>query len=183
MNSLDLDRVRAFVNENIVDFHGHRIKSLEGLKLDKLLRKNPYLFKAKSITTAGELISGLLDAFLSSSEEKLFGDFLERLAVFTAEMTCGGPQIHCAGSGFGVHHWRCSLRHIHQIRAELGQQFSARQAGARSQECCDPSQTVKAGSQCSAGARYMLWQDENELSAWVYEGSGAKLLVSHQRKP
>ena len=97
MNSLDLDRVRDFVNENIVDFHGHRIKSLEGLKLDKLLTKNPYLFKAKNITTAGELISGLLDAFLSSSEEKLFGDFLERLAVFTAEMTCGGHKSAAPG--------------------------------------------------------------------------------------
>jgi hypothetical protein len=92
MNSLDLDRVRDFVNENIVDFHGHRIKSLEELKLDKLLTNNPYLFKANNITTAGELIAGLLDAFLSSSEEELFGDFLERLAVFTAEMTCGGQE-------------------------------------------------------------------------------------------
>jgi Type II restriction endonuclease EcoO109I len=97
MNPLDLDRVCDFVNENIVDFHGHRIKSLEELRLDKLLTKNPYLFKAKNITTAGELISGLLDAFLSSSEEKLFGDFLERLAVFTAEMTCGGHKSTAPG--------------------------------------------------------------------------------------
>ena len=90
MNSLDLEKVCGYVNENIVDFHQHRIKSLENLKLEKLLTKNPYLFKAKNITTAGELISGLLEAFLSSSEEKLFGDFLEGLAIFIAEMTCGG---------------------------------------------------------------------------------------------
>lgn len=70
---------------------------MEGLKLDKLLTKNPYLFKAKHIMTAGELVSGLLEAFLSSSEEKLFGDFLESLAVFVAEMTCGGHKSSAPG--------------------------------------------------------------------------------------
>lgn len=97
MNSLDLDKVYGYVNENVVDFHRHRIKSLEGLKLERLLTKNPYLFKAKNITTAGELVSGLLEAFLSSSEEKLFGDFLEGLAVFIAEMTCGGHKSSASG--------------------------------------------------------------------------------------
>lgn len=97
MNLLDLDKVCGYVNENVVDFHRHRIKLLEDLKLEKLLTKNPYLFKAKNITTAGELISGLLEAFLSSSEEKLFGDFLEDLAVFIAEMTCGGHKSSAPG--------------------------------------------------------------------------------------
>lgn len=62
-----------------------------------MLTKNPYLFKAKNIATAGEFISGLLEAFLSSSEEKLFGDFLEGLAVYTAEMTCGGHKSAAPG--------------------------------------------------------------------------------------
>lgn len=97
MKPLDFEKVIEYVNANVVDFHSHRIKSLEGLKLDRLLTKNPYLFKAKNITTAGDLISGLLDAFLSSSEEKLFGDFLEGLAVFVAEMTCGGHKSSAPG--------------------------------------------------------------------------------------
>jgi hypothetical protein len=97
MNSFDLEKVCSYVNDNIVEFHKHRIKSLEGLNLDRLLTKNPYLFKAKNIITANELISGLLDAFLSSSEEKLFGDFLEGLAVFVAEMTCGGHKSPAPG--------------------------------------------------------------------------------------
>jgi len=97
MNPLNLDEIRGYVNENIVDFHQRRIKSLEDLKLEKLLKKNPYLFKAKNIATAGELVSGLLDAFLSSSEEKLFGDFLEDLAVFIASKTCDGHKSTAAG--------------------------------------------------------------------------------------
>jgi hypothetical protein len=69
MNPLNLDEVREYVNENVVDFHQRRIRSLEELRLEKLLTKNPYLFKAKNIITASELITGLLEAFLSSSEE------------------------------------------------------------------------------------------------------------------
>jgi len=41
MQPLKLDDVRNFVNENIVDFHRRRIKSLDDLKLERLLRKNP----------------------------------------------------------------------------------------------------------------------------------------------
>ena len=97
MNPLNLNEVREYVNENIVDFHQRRIKSLEELKLEKLLKKNPYLFKAKNITTAGELISDLLHAFLSSSEEKLFGDFFENLAVFIGSKTCDGHKSTAPG--------------------------------------------------------------------------------------
>lgn len=97
MNALDLDLVNSYVNENIVDFHSRKIKSLEELRLERLLLKNPYLFKAKHIVTAAELISNLLDAFLSSSEEKLFGDFLEGLAIFIAEQTCDGHKSTAPG--------------------------------------------------------------------------------------
>jgi len=97
MKPLSYDKVNEFANENIVDFHNKRISSLESLKLIKLLKKNPYLFKAKNIQTAGKLIQGLLDAFLSSSEEKLFGDFLEDLAIFIASQTCGGHKSTAPG--------------------------------------------------------------------------------------
>jgi len=97
MNPLDLDQTRAYVNGNVIDFHQRRVKSLNDLRLDKLLTKNPYLFRAKDVATAGVLIQGLLEAFLSSSEEKLFGDFLEGLAVFVAQETCGGHKSTAQG--------------------------------------------------------------------------------------
>ena len=55
MHQLDLDEVREYINENIVDFHQRRIRSLEDLKLRELLKKNPYLFRAKNITKASDL--------------------------------------------------------------------------------------------------------------------------------
>ena len=97
MEPLDLQKVQEHVNENIVDFHDRKIETFESLRLSKLLNKNPYLFRAKNILTAGDLIDGLLDAFLSSSEEKLFGDFLENLAIFVAQQTSGGHKSTAPG--------------------------------------------------------------------------------------
>jgi hypothetical protein len=97
MGSLDLGQVCEYVNENVVDFHQWRIRLLENLKLGELLKKNPYLFKAKNITKAQDLVEGLLDARLSSSEERLFGDFLEDLAVFIVGQTCGGHKSTASG--------------------------------------------------------------------------------------
>ncbi len=89
--------VVEFVNENIGTFHERRKASLENITLAKLLTKNPYLLRSKNITTVSELIDGALDAFLSSSEEKLFGDFLEDLAIFVAEKTCHGLKSAAQG--------------------------------------------------------------------------------------
>lgn len=97
MQSLDYDKVIGYVTDNIVEFHRLRIQTIEKLDLDVLLAKNPYLFRAKHFLKASDLIEGFLAAFLSSSEEKQFGDFLEGLAVFIAEMTCGGHKSTAPG--------------------------------------------------------------------------------------
>ena len=93
MEELNLNDVKQFVNKNICLFHNNKLKVLEKLKLRNiLLKKNPYLFRAKNITVASDLIKNILDAFLSSSEEKIFGDFLEELAVFISDKTTA--QFH-----------------------------------------------------------------------------------------
>lgn len=90
--------LQDYVKENIGVFHENRLKRLESLKLNTVLRKkNPYLFKAKNITTAHELVKNLLDAYLSSQEEGLFGNFLEGLAIFINEKTYGGWKSSAEG--------------------------------------------------------------------------------------
>ncbi len=91
MGTLNKEDILQYVEENIGTFHEKRIASLDGLKLSKVLkRKNPYLFKAKYVLTAHEIIKGLVDAHISSSEEGIFGDWLEGLAVFINERVYGG---------------------------------------------------------------------------------------------
>jgi hypothetical protein len=116
MNPLDLERVRQFVNQNIDVFHEARIKLIRGLKLNKVLkRKNPYLFKAKNIQTPEELVNSLVDATLSSSEEGLFGHFLEELAVFVNRMVFGGEKSSSAG--LDLDFTRDGIRYVVSIKS------------------------------------------------------------------
>ncbi len=91
-NSLTKD-ILHYVAANIGNFHKKRIASLDKLNLSKILkRKNPYLFKAKNVLTANEIVQGILDAHISSSEEGIFGDWLEGLAIFVNEKVYGGRK-------------------------------------------------------------------------------------------
>ena len=82
-NPLNIEDIAKYVEQNIGDFHSKRLEKLEKLNFKEVLkRKNPYLYKAKNILTAQDLIKNLLDAFLQSQEETLFGDFMEGVAIF-----------------------------------------------------------------------------------------------------
>jgi hypothetical protein len=98
MQPIDRAALYGFVNENIGLFHQARLQALTGIDLRKIIRKkNPYLFRAKNMLVANDLVASMLDALLSSSEEKIFGDFLEALAIFISQITCQGRKSSAAG--------------------------------------------------------------------------------------
>ncbi|GAB4465030.1 MAG: PmeII family type II restriction endonuclease [Anaerolineales bacterium] len=98
MQPLNPNDVIQFVEKNIGEFHERRAASLKSLKLSQVLkRKNPYLFKAKDINDAHDLVKLLLDAHLSSQEETIFGEFLEKLAIFVCETVFGGRKSSAEG--------------------------------------------------------------------------------------
>jgi len=96
--SLDLKNVVNFVSENIGEFHTARLESLKKLKLQQILKnKNPYLFKAKNVIDAHDLVKMLLDAHLSSQEETMFGKFLEELAIYICGQVYKGRKSSAEG--------------------------------------------------------------------------------------
>jgi hypothetical protein len=98
MEKLKIQDVLQYVEQNIGTFHQKRIHSIDKLKLrDVLKRKNPYLFKAKYVLTAEQIIKGLVDAHISSNEETIFGDWLEGLAIFINEKVYGGWKSGITG--------------------------------------------------------------------------------------
>ncbi len=98
MGKIENKDVSDYIEKNISTFHTKRLLNLEGLKLSKILkRKNPYLFKAKNILTAQDLVKTVLDAHLSSQEETIFGDFLEGLARFICEKVHNGKKSSAEG--------------------------------------------------------------------------------------
>lgn len=86
-----INDVVQYVENNISSFHKQRIEKIKTLRLKEVLKKkNPYLFKAKNIKTAEEIVKQLIEAYISSSEETMFGDWLEGLAIFINEKVYGG---------------------------------------------------------------------------------------------
>lgn len=68
------------------DFYRRRISKISELKLkDTVKRKNPYLYKAIGVEKASEIVEQLLTAYMSSSDEGIFGNiFFEPLAKFVS---------------------------------------------------------------------------------------------------
>ena len=86
-----INEITHYVENNIEKFHSKRIEKLNTLRLTSILKKkNPYLFKAKNILKAHDLIQAIVNAFLSSSEEGIFGDWLEGLAIFINQKVYNG---------------------------------------------------------------------------------------------
>lgn len=99
MKKLNLKDITEYVEENISSFHQKRLDYVKKeIDLNKILRqKNPYLFRAKNILTAQDLIKGFIDAFLQSQEETLFGQFIEGLAINVCDKVYGAKKSELTG--------------------------------------------------------------------------------------
>jgi len=99
MIKMDLEQIYEYVENHISIFHQRRLDYVQS-KVDLLRilkQKNPYLFKAKNVLTAQDLVKGFLDAFLQSQEETLFGDFMEGLAIFVCDKVYGAKKSELTG--------------------------------------------------------------------------------------
>jgi len=87
MNQLDLEEL---LRHSLDNFYQRRLKKLSELKLREVLRKkNPYLFRAIGIQKVSEIVTQILLAYMSSSDETIFGDaFFEPLVKF-----CSGGVV------------------------------------------------------------------------------------------
>ena len=98
MSSSIIHDVTDYVSNNIGTFHTKRIERLNQLSLKTVLKKkNPYLFKAKYLLTANDIVKSLMDAFISSNEETIFGDWLEGLAIYINQNVYSGWKSGISG--------------------------------------------------------------------------------------
>ncbi len=64
-------------------FYESLISKIDTLNINKVMkRKNPYLYRAKAMQSASDIVDSVLTAFVSSSEETIFGNcFFEPVAI------------------------------------------------------------------------------------------------------
>ncbi|MGN0707797.1 MAG: PmeII family type II restriction endonuclease [Faecalibacterium sp.] len=79
----DEQKAMQAVSDALNGFYQSLTKVLDEINIEKILkRKNPYLYRAKGINDASQIVGGILSAYVSSSEETVFGNtFFEPIAV------------------------------------------------------------------------------------------------------
>ncbi|MDR3448379.1 MAG: PmeII family type II restriction endonuclease [Alphaproteobacteria bacterium] len=94
-----LEGVSNYISINITSlFHDRCLEKLDDIQLNVILRrKNPYLFRAKNILESHHLVGLILDAALSSSEETIFGNFIENVACETSRLAYAGHKSSTVG--------------------------------------------------------------------------------------
>lgn len=82
-NSYDEQAVVRAIATALETFYTTLIEKIDKLNIQKVMkRKNPYLYRAKAMQSASEIVDSVLTAFVSSSEETMFGNcFFEPIAI------------------------------------------------------------------------------------------------------
>ncbi len=81
--SYDEQKAMQAVSDALADFYMSLTQKLDDINIDKVLkRKNPYLYRAKGINDVAQVVEMILSAYVSSSEETIFGNtFFEPVAI------------------------------------------------------------------------------------------------------
>lgn len=82
-SNYDEEKVVEAISVALSEFYTSLTNKLNKIKLkDILKKKNPYLYRAKGINDATMVINRILSAYISSSEETIFGNtFFEPIAI------------------------------------------------------------------------------------------------------
>lgn len=82
-NSYDEKAVVSAIATSLETFYKTLIDKINELDITKVMkRKNPYLYRAKAMENASEIVESVLSAFVSSSEETIFGNcFFEPIVI------------------------------------------------------------------------------------------------------
>lgn len=97
---MDTNELEQLIARCLKDFYDRRKQALAKTRLRTFLRrKNPYLFRARGIEKASDLIDQLLVAHLQASDETIFGGaFFEPIA----QIVSGGVVSPAPGLDFAV---------------------------------------------------------------------------------
>lgn len=86
-NSYNEELVVKAIAKALEEFYKSLIDKINSLDVNAVIkRKNPYLFRAKSMHSAADIVGAILSAFVSSSEETIFGNvFFEPIATVVSQ--------------------------------------------------------------------------------------------------
>ena len=100
-NGVDENAVEQAIATALEQFYGSLLEKIDEIRIEDIMkRKNPYLYRAKAMQNASEIVESVLSATVSSSEETIFGNcFFEPLAIAAS----GGNKALAEGVDIMVH--------------------------------------------------------------------------------
>ncbi|NMA06514.1 MAG: cytoplasmic protein [Ruminococcaceae bacterium] len=86
-NNYDEQTIVKSIAVALEEFYSALIAKVDQLNIKSIMkRKNPYLFRAKAMNGAAQIVDAILAAFVSSSEETIFGNvFFEPIATAASQ--------------------------------------------------------------------------------------------------
>lgn len=174
MSHITIEEITQYVEEHIAEFHQSRLDNLKETRLsDVLKRKNPYLYKVTAKESAHDFITAILSAGISSSEETVFGNWLEMLARHINEKVYGGWK---AGSnGQDLVFIKGNTRYIISIKS--GPHWS--NSSSKSRLMTDFIETAKIYDTVSRGEE----RKRNEFVVGCCYGKGGKTNRTYKNVP
>lgn len=98
MGTITINEIESYIEEQLPEFYQKRLDGLEKLNLKQILkRKNPYLFRVNNYDVAHDVVKNILDAHISSSDEAVFGNWLEAFAIFINSRVFNGYKSGILG--------------------------------------------------------------------------------------
>ena len=75
--------VENAIGKALEEFYASLLAKIDSINIEDIVkRKNPYLYRAKAMSSASEIVENILSATVSSSEETIFGNcFFEPIAL------------------------------------------------------------------------------------------------------
>ncbi len=82
-DGVNVKEVERAIAQSLEEFYNSLLAKIDTINItDIIKRKNPYLYRAKAMQSASEIVESVLSATVSSSEETIFGNcFFEPLAI------------------------------------------------------------------------------------------------------
>ena len=113
--SYDQEEVKKAIANALENFYNSLLSKLDAIDIKTIMKsKNPYLYRAKSMQTSADIIESILQAFVSSSEETIFGNcFFEPIAI----AACGGTKSATRGVDIELHDTANNIKYFVAVKS------------------------------------------------------------------
>lgn len=170
-NSYNEEEVKKVIAEALESFYAALINKIDNINIKDIIKsKNPYLYRAKSMQTSSDIINSILQAFVSSSEETIFGNcFFEPIAI----AACGGTKS--ATKGVDIELYDKSINTKYFLAIKSGTSIFNSDSGKKQRENFEEAQRTlrtsggRIGFSAIIGYAYGTKNVTNRGKAKIYE--------------